>query len=50
MQRSWRAVRDRPATGEVFVKRRPNGHSSIFKGYDGRWHGWVTMTMGAPAD
>lgn len=30
------------------MPRRPNGHSSIFKGYDGRWHGWVTMNIGTP--
>src|SRR5258708_3991807 len=23
--------------------RKPNGRSSIYKGSDGRWHGWVTM-------
>jgi integrase len=31
------------------MKRRANGHSSLFKGYDGRWHGWVTMNLGAGA-
>src|SRR4051794_41088924 len=30
------------------MPRRPNGHSSIFKGYDGRWHGWVTMNPATP--